>query len=115
MEISLQRANLALGNTEGLLHQFSEPHLAYVKNSANKKHSNTQTDSGLVSKSQGHFPWQGQGDSYEMPVDIRSEIAAMETQLHRLEFETERKRNCYRSELDNMASHIPDAICIQPV
>ncbi|XP_033734862.1 tubulin epsilon and delta complex protein 1-like [Pecten maximus] len=107
MEISLQRANLALDNTEQMLQTYKDPGLFYQRNTTNssKKVSNLQVSARERS---------GQGDSPDPPTDIRSEIAVLEAQLKRLELETQRKRSHYCSDLDAIASCIPDSICIQP-
>ncbi|XP_069116586.1 tubulin epsilon and delta complex protein 1-like [Argopecten irradians] len=105
MEISLQRANLALDNTEQVLKTYKDPELFYQRNTTSKKVSNIQVSARERS---------GQGDSADTTTDIRSEIAVLEAQLKRLELETQRKRSHYCSDLDVIASSIPDSICIQP-
>ncbi|XP_060079230.1 tubulin epsilon and delta complex protein 1-like [Ylistrum balloti] len=109
MEISLQRANLALDNTEQMLRTYKDPGLFYLRNttSSSKKVSNLQV-SGHPNDRSGH------GDGPDSPTDIRSEIAVLEVQLKRLELETKRKQSHYCCDLDAIANSIPDSVCIQP-
>ncbi|KAJ8309115.1 hypothetical protein KUTeg_013989 [Tegillarca granosa] len=106
MEISLQQANLALDDTETMLNH-RDPHLSYIKaNKQGKKLTN------LTEPSRYSFESKEQND---YGVDVRTEISQLEIQLQRLENELFKKQSNYKTELDNMASNIPDVICIQPM
>ncbi|KAK3092916.1 hypothetical protein FSP39_008842 [Pinctada imbricata] len=116
MEISLQKANLTLGNMEDRIHHYKEPRLIYARNSAKNKLTNVTGGSNYGTGSNKYSASrQGQGDFCDVPIDIQNEISALESQLQRLELETERKRSRYRAELDNMACSIPEVICIEPM
>lgn len=107
MEISLQRANLALDSTERVLRSYKEPRLAYVSTKGSKKVSNLQVSTrGVPSRDPS-------GDGV-VPTDICSEISVLEAQLKKLEVESSKKQCHYRHDLDAIASSIPDSICIQP-
>lgn len=53
-------------------------------------------------------------DGSSEPVEIQSQIVNLQGCINRLECEIQRKENFYRKQLDTLASHIQDAICIQP-
>lgn len=48
-------------------------------------------------------------------VDIEQELAKMEQQLERIELETLRKQGHFKTQLESLASSVPEAICIQPM
>lgn len=104
-EISLQRANLALDSTEDILRNQKETRFLLTKNNSKKL-------SNLSSHISSHVTPQEQSAT---AVDIEHELALMERQLERIELETNRKREKYRGQLENLASTVPEAICIQPM
>ncbi|CAG2236982.1 unnamed protein product [Mytilus edulis] len=104
-EISLQRANLALDSTEDILRNQKETRFLLTKNNSKKL-------SNLSSHISSHVTPQEQSAP---AVDIEHELALMERQLERIELETNRKREKYRGQLENLASTVPEAICIQPM
>ena len=105
MEISLQRANLALDSTEDILRNHKESQFSLMKNNSKKL-------SNLSSHVTCHVTPQEQSQPI---VDIEQELLMMEHQLERIELETKRKRENFRGQLEGLASGIPEAICIQPM
>jgi len=101
MEISLQRANLALDSTEDILRNHKESQFSLMKNNSKK-----------LSNLSSHVTPQEQSQPI---VDIEQELLMMEHQLERIELETKRKRENFRGQLEGLASGIPESICIQPM
>ncbi|XP_063430034.1 tubulin epsilon and delta complex protein 1-like [Mytilus trossulus] len=104
-EISLQRANLALDSTEDILRNQKETRFLLTKNNSKKLSNLSSHISSHVTPQEQSVP----------AVDIEHELALMERQLERIELETNRKREKYRGQLENLASTVPEAICIQPM
>lgn len=108
MEISLQRANLMLDNTENMLNRLPSPrcHFQYMGQPVKKSDS---TPSRNLPSLQTLSP----GSSMGHPVDIESEIERLEQQLDTLESRVHRTQDIYHHRLENLATEIPDSICIQ--
>jgi len=117
MEITLQRANLALDSTESMIHTYKSPTLSYVRNTtsntSSKKLSNLQASTNRVPVL-GAAGISGQGDGPDTVGDLRSEILTLESRLKQLELQSDKQKSRYHLELDAFAGSIPDTICIQP-
>ena len=99
MDIAVHKAIIAGHKSNTIMAtKFREPRFVFVKKTPNRKTSNIQTGAEAV------------GDT----PTINTEIAALESNLKRLEYESRRKEENYRKELDSFAATVPGAICIQP-
>lgn len=101
-DIGLHQQNVSKDDTLHHTRVYRNSRLAYVKPSQ-KKLSNIQISNLNVGQ-----------DGTSNPEEIQPEIESLITDIHRLEFEIQRKERFYREQLDSLASHIQDAICIQP-
>ncbi|XP_062591021.1 tubulin epsilon and delta complex protein 1-like [Saccostrea cucullata] len=102
MEISLQRSNLALGSSDFFL--MRDP--TFVFNKKDKKKPN-------LPKSTDRLP-SALGEGLSVPVEISSEIAALESQLRLLETQVGRKTRQYTSDLERLSVRVPGALFVQP-
>ena len=99
MDIAVHKAIIAGHKSNTIMAtKFREPRFVFVKKTPNKKSSNIPTGTD------------GIGDA----PNINTEIEALESNLKRLEYESRRKEDYYKKELDSFAATVPGAICIQP-
>ncbi|XP_062581834.1 uncharacterized protein LOC134243599 [Saccostrea cucullata] len=102
MEISLQRSNLALGSSDFFL--MRDP--TFVFNKKDKKKPN-------LPKPTDRLP-SALGEGLSVPVEISSEIAALESQLRLLETQVGRKTRQYTTDLERLSVRVPGALFVQP-
>jgi hypothetical protein len=104
MEISLQKSNLALGSSDFFM--IRDP--TFVLNKKDKKKPN------LPKPIDGLPSGVGQGDGLSVPVEISSEIAALESQLRLLERDVSRKTQQYTADLEKFSDRVPGSLLVQP-
>ncbi|XP_048734695.1 tubulin epsilon and delta complex protein 1-like [Ostrea edulis] len=104
MEISLQKSSLALGSSDFFM--IRDP--TFVLNKKDKKKPNLPKAMDSLQAASG------QGEGLSVPVEISSEIAALESQLRLLETEVSRKTQHYTADLEKFSVKVPGSLLVQP-
>ena len=125
LELSIQKANIALHNTESYVNTQNHmqyppdtysPKLIFQKKLANQKVPLSMT-AGLPSLSSNPVSVATSSviTSVSENKDIEEEVQRMQCHVNRLEEEVERKQEAFRQEMQNLSLQFKDAICIPPM